>query len=65
MGTLVATVGAMPKRKKLNLPRVPLPRQRGGSHKVKTKVLDRKRKHKKITEFDVVYGAFSNFIKGM
>lgn len=34
------------KRKKLNLPRVPLPRQTGGVHKVKTKVKHRDRKHK-------------------
>jgi len=32
------------------LPRVPLPRQTGGMHKVKTKTLHRKRKHKKAEE---------------
>lgn len=35
------------KRSKPRLPRAPLPRQTGGAHKVKTKVLHRKRKHKK------------------
>lgn len=33
-------------RRRLKLPRAPLPKQKGGAHKLKTKVLDRKRKHK-------------------
>lgn len=32
------------------LPRVPLPRQTGGMHKVKTKTLHRKRKHKGVED---------------
>jgi hypothetical protein len=33
-----------------SLPRAPLPRQTGGAHKVKTKVLPRKAKHKRRDE---------------
>lgn len=33
-------------RRKLNLPRALLPRQTGGVHRVKTKVLARKAKHR-------------------
>jgi hypothetical protein len=33
-------------KKNLNLPRVPLPKQLGGAHKDRTKVLFRKAKHK-------------------
>lgn len=36
--------------KKLRLPRAPLTRQTGGAHKVKTKALHRKRKHKGVPE---------------
>lgn len=32
---------------KPKLPRAPLPKQTGGAHRLKTKVLDRKAKHKK------------------
>lgn len=33
-------------KKDLNLPRAPLPKQTGGAHRTKKKVLERKRKHK-------------------
>ena len=35
------------KKVKLNLPRAPLPRQKGGAHRVATKQLLRKVKHRK------------------
>jgi len=35
---------------KRKLPRAPLPRQTGGPHKLKTKILFRKAKHKKREE---------------
>lgn len=36
--------------KKLKLPRAPLPKQTGGAHRRKNKVLDRKKKHKKAED---------------
>lgn len=32
---------------KIKLPRAPLPKKIGGPHKLKNKILDRKKKHKK------------------
>ena len=46
-------------KKKLNLPRAPLPKQIGGVHKVKTKIKLRKAKHKKPgSHADVVVDDF-------
>ncbi len=40
------TLMAKPKKTKLKLPRVPLIQKTGGAHRVQTKVLARKAKHK-------------------
>jgi hypothetical protein len=43
----------MPKpARKPRLPRAPLPKQTGGAHKLKTKQLPRKQKHKKASDWE-------------